>query len=185
MEVRPASVRTRMEVRPASVRTRLVAVFAVGSSILLVLTGGLLYIGFDDQLDHAIVQSLRDRAADIAVDLHEGSQQIRPGESFVVLLETSGQVIDATTTAARRTPVLTPRQLVRAREREVVVERIRVTGLGNRGKLLARSGSPWTPCRGPASVSASCWRWRPPYSSGSSPGAGGCWREPPSGRCGR
>jgi len=115
-----------------------VAVFAVGSSVLLVLTGGLLYIGFDNQLDHAIEQSLRDRAADIAVDLHEGSQQIRPGESFVVLLETGGQVIDATTTAARRTPVLTPRQLVRAREGEVVVERMRVTGLGNRGKLLAR-----------------------------------------------
>ncbi|MDQ2827155.1 MAG: HAMP domain-containing protein, partial [Actinomycetota bacterium] len=114
------------------------AVFAVGSSILLVLTGALLYVGFNGQLNNAIEQALRDRAADIELDLREGSQQIRPGEPFVVLLETNGQVIDSTVTGVGRTPVLTARELARAQEKEVVVERRKITGLGDRGKLLAR-----------------------------------------------
>jgi signal transduction histidine kinase len=130
--------RRRFLARPASVRSRLVAVFAVGSTILLVMTGALLYVGFNHQLDNAIEQALRDRAADIELDLKEGSQQIRPGEPFVVLLETNGRVIDSTVTGLRRTPVLTARDLARAQEREVVVERRRITGLGDRGKLLAR-----------------------------------------------
>jgi len=120
------------------VRTRLVAVFSVGSSILLVLTGALLYVGFNNQLNNAIEQALRDRAADIELDLREGIQQIRPGEPFVVLMEANGQVIDSTVTGVRRTPVLTARDLARAQEKEIVVERRRVTGLGDRGKLLAR-----------------------------------------------
>jgi signal transduction histidine kinase len=120
------------------VRTRLVAVFAVGSTILVVLTGALLYIGFDAQLENAIDQALRDRAAEITLDLREGNRQIRAGEPFAVLLEANGQVIDATTIAARRIPVLSARDLARARQHEVVVERRRVTGLGDHGRLLAR-----------------------------------------------
>ncbi len=119
-------------------RGRLVAVFAVGSTVLLVLTGALLYIGFNDQLNNAIEQALRDRAADIELDLREGREQIRPGEPYVVLLETSGQVIDSTVTGLRRTPVLSARDLARAQEKEIVVERRRVTGLGDTGKILAR-----------------------------------------------
>jgi len=115
-----------------------VAVFAVGSSILVVLTGGLLYIAFNNQLDNAMEQALRDRADSIAVDIREGNQEIRPGEPFVVLLQADGRVINSTVTGVRRTPVLTARELVKAAEAEVVVERRRVTGLGDRGELLAR-----------------------------------------------
>lgn len=114
------------------------AVFAVGSSILLTLSGALLYLGFNNLLDNAVEQALRDRAADIAIDVREGNQQIRPGEPFVVLLSADGHVIAATTTAARRAPVLTPRQLAQARDRAIIVERRRLTGLGDRGKLLAQ-----------------------------------------------
>jgi signal transduction histidine kinase len=113
-------------------------VFALGSSILLLLTGAFLYIGFNTQLEDAVDQALRDRAADITLDLHEGNLSIRPGEPFVVLLEPNGQVIDATVTTSRRSSVLTARELARARDREVVVDRRDVTGLGDRGRLLAR-----------------------------------------------
>ncbi len=127
-----------MLARPASVRTRLVAVFAVGSSILVVLTGALLYIGFNNQLDNAMEQALRDRADGIAVDVREGNQEIRPGAPFVVFLQADGRVISSTVTGVRRTPVLTARELAKAAQGEVVVERRRVTGLGDRGELLAR-----------------------------------------------
>jgi len=129
---------SRLRAGPASVRTRLVLIFAVGSSILVVLTGALLYLGFNNQLDNAIEQALRDRAAEVAGDVREGSQEVRPGAPFVVLLQSDGRVINSTVTGVRRTPVLTARELARAREREVVFERRRVTGLGDRGKLLAR-----------------------------------------------
>ncbi len=124
---------------PTSIRNRLVAMFAVSASILLVLTCALLYIAFDAQLEGTIDQTLRDRANDITVDLREGNVQIRSGEPFAQLLSTdTGQVIDSTTTAGRRPPVLSRRELARARDHEIVVERRRVTGLGDRGRVLAR-----------------------------------------------
>ncbi len=124
---------------PASIRNRLVAIFAVSAGILLVLTCGLLYIAFDAQLDGTIDQTLHDRAAEVTADLHEGSVHIRPGEPFGVLLDPeTGQVIDSTAIASQRTPVLTRRELARAREQEIVVDRRRVTGLGERGRVLAR-----------------------------------------------
>jgi signal transduction histidine kinase len=124
---------------PASIRNRLVAIFAVSASILLVLTCALLYIAFDAQLEGTIDQTLRDRANDITLDLQEGNVQIRSGEPFAQLLASdTGLVIDSTTTAARRPPVLSRRELVRARDHEIVVERRRVTGLGDRGRVLAR-----------------------------------------------
>jgi signal transduction histidine kinase len=124
---------------PTSIRNRLVAIFAVSASILLVLTCALLYIAFDAQLEGTIDQTLRDRANDITLDLQEGNVQIRSGEPFAQLLAAdSGQLIDSTTTAASRPPVLSRRELVRARNHEIVVERRRVTGLGDRGRVLAR-----------------------------------------------
>jgi len=124
---------------PASIRNRLVAIFTVSAGILLVLTCALLYIGFDSQLDGAIDQTLRDRAAEITVDLHAGDVQIRSGEPFAVLLDPeTGQVIDSTSTASRRSQVLTRREFARAKNGPVVVERRRVTGLGDRGRVLAR-----------------------------------------------
>jgi signal transduction histidine kinase len=124
---------------PTSIRNRLFAIFAVSAGILLVLTCALLYIAFDAQLDGTIDQALRDRAADITLDLQEGNVQIRPGEPFAVLLDaTSGTVIDSTATASRGVPVLSRRELARARTHEIVVERRRVTGLGDRGRVLAR-----------------------------------------------
>ena len=124
---------------PTSIRNRLVAIFAVSASILLVLTCALLYIGFDAQLEGTIDQTLRDRANDITLDLQEGNVQIRSGEPFAQLLTSdTGQVIDSTTTAARRPPVLTRRDLARARDHEIIVERRKVTGLGDRGRVLAR-----------------------------------------------
>jgi two-component system OmpR family sensor kinase len=124
---------------PTSIRNRLFAVFAVSAGILLVLTCALLYIGFDAQLEGTIDQTLRDRAADITLDLQEGNVQIRPGEPFAVLLDRdSGRVIDSTSTTGRGPGVLSRRELIRARNGEIVVERRRVTGLGDRGRVLAR-----------------------------------------------
>jgi len=121
-----------------SIRTRLVTVFAVGSTILLLLTASLLYRGLNAQLENAIDQALRDRADDIALDLREGNLSIRNGEPYVVLLRADGQVIDSTAVGARRNPVLSPRELGRARDHEIAFERRKVTGLGDRGRLLAR-----------------------------------------------
>ena len=124
---------------PTSIRNRLVAIFAVSAGILLVLTCALLYIAFDAQLEGTIDQTLRDRAADITLDLQEGNLQIRAGEPFAALLDRdTGQILDSTTSTARRSPVLTRRELARARTREIVVERRDVTGLGARGRVLAR-----------------------------------------------
>jgi two-component system OmpR family sensor kinase len=134
---------------PTSIRTRLFAIFAVSAGILLVLTCALLYIAFDAQLDGTIDQNLRDRAADITLDLQEGNVQIRPGEPYAVLLDgESGRVIDSTSTTGRGAPVLNRRELARARSREIVVVRRRVTGLGDRGRVLARP----EPTAGGASV---------------------------------
>ena len=124
--------------QPTSLRSRLVAVFAVGSGILLVLTAALLYMRFDAQLNRAIDQSLRGRVAAITLDLHEGRLEIRPGQPYAVLLDANGQVIDATVASARRTPVLSRRELDRARDHEIVTERRDVTGLGDRGRILAK-----------------------------------------------
>ncbi len=126
--------------RPAgSIRSRLFAVFTVSAGILLVLTCALLYIVFDSQLDGTIDQTLRDRAADITLDLHEGNVLIRAGEPFAVLLDPgSGGVIDSTSNTSSGPPVLSRRELGQARTREIVVERRRLTGLGNRGRVLAR-----------------------------------------------
>jgi len=121
-----------------SIRTRLVTVFAVGSTMLLLLTGSLLYRGLNAQLDNAIDQALGARADDIALDLREGNLSIRNGEPYVVLLRPDGQVIDATAVGTRRNPVLQARDLARARDHEIVFERRKVTGLGDRGRLLAR-----------------------------------------------
>lgn len=126
---------------PASIRNRLVAIFAVSAGVLLVLTCALLYIAFDAQLEGTIDQALRDRAGEIALDLRAGIVGIRAGEPFAALLDPeSGRVIDSTATASATDgpPVLTRRELARAREREVVVERRRITGLGLRGRVLAR-----------------------------------------------
>ena len=124
---------------PTSIRNRLFAIFAVSAGILLVLTCALLYIGFDAQVEGTIDQTLRDRAADITLDLQEGNVQIRPGEPFAVLLDAStGRVIDSTATTGRGSPVLNRRELARARTHEIVVVRKRVTGLGDRGRVLAR-----------------------------------------------
>jgi len=125
---------------PASIRNRLVAIFAVSASVLLVLTCALLYIAFDAQLEGTIDQTLRDRAAEITLDLRSGIVSIRAGEPFAALLDPeSGQVIDSTATSTTAgPPVLSRRELTRARDHEIVVERRRVTGLGLRGRVLAR-----------------------------------------------
>lgn len=131
-------MKAKPRLKPASIRSRLVAVFAVGSSVLLVLACGSLYIAFNSQLNAAIDQSLRDRAADITLDLKEGNVQIRPGEPFAALVEPTGQVIEATIVGLRRNPVLTPKELSRVRKGEVIFNRRNVTGLGGRGRVLAR-----------------------------------------------
>ena len=125
--------------RPAgSIRNRLVAIFTVSAGILLVLTCALLYIAFDAQLENTIDRTLRDRADDISRDLAEGKLTIRPGEPFAVLLDPdTARVIDSTATGSGP-PVLNRRELGQAREREIVVQRRRVTGLGYRGRVLAR-----------------------------------------------
>lgn len=127
-----------MRLAPTSLRSRLVALFVLGSTILLELTGALLYIGFDTQLEEGLDQALRDRASEITLDVHEGRLEIRAGEPFAAILEPSGRVLDSTATSARRNPVLGPRDLARARVQEVIVNRRSVTGLGDRGRILAR-----------------------------------------------
>ena len=123
--------------RRSRLRSRLVVLFALGSTILLELTGALLYIGFNNQLENGLDQALRDRAAEITFDLQEGKFEIRPGEPFAAILEPSGRVIDATVISARRNPVLPPRELARARQGEVIVNRRAVTGLGEPARILA------------------------------------------------
>ena len=123
--------------RRSSLRSRLVVLFALGATILLELTGALLYVGFNNQLENGLDQALRDRAAEITLDVQEGKLEIRPGEPFAAILEPSGRVIDATVTGARRSPVLPARELARARQGEVIVNRRAVTGLGERGRILA------------------------------------------------
>ena len=109
--------------------------FAVGSTALLVITGALLYLGFNSQLDQAIDQALRDRVADIASDLRDGNVAIRRDEPYAALLDMRGQVLDTTT--AHRSPVLSARELERAQDGEVVLNRRHFAGLGGRGRLLA------------------------------------------------
>ncbi|MEO5679011.1 MAG: ATP-binding protein [Acidimicrobiales bacterium] len=121
-----------------SLRDRLVITFGIGASILLLLTAGLLYLAFDAQLNSALDQALQDRATDITFDVREGNLQIRSGEPFAQLLEPGGQVIDSTAVATGGRSVLSARDLARARTREVIVERRRITGLGDRGRILAR-----------------------------------------------
>ncbi len=124
--------------RQTSIRNRLVTIFALSASILLVLTCALLYIAFDAQLEGTIDQNLRDRAAEITLDLKQGNLEIRSGELFAELVDPIRfRVIDSTTTTGGR-PALSRRELGRARERQIVVERRRVTGLGEEGRVLAR-----------------------------------------------
>lgn len=112
--------------------------FTVSAGILLVLTCALLYIAFDAQLENTIDRTLRDRADEISADLDLDSLTIRAGEPFAVLLNPETAAVIDSTAIVSGAPVLTRRELARARDREIVVERRRVTGLGDRGRVLAR-----------------------------------------------
>ncbi len=127
-----------MRLPQPTLKARLITTFGLSASILLILTAGLLYIASDAQLNRTLDQALQDRAAEIALDLRAGPLEIRPGAPFALLLRPNGEVIDATTVATRRRSLLSARELTRAGTREVVVERRRVTGLGDRGRILAR-----------------------------------------------
>ena len=128
-----------MGLRPTSLRSRLAVLFALGSGTLLLISGAFLYVNLNRQLHGAIEEGLRARADDISADIEAGVRKVPKEEAFAELLTPDGTVIDASAAVDQRRLALTPLDLLAAKQRDVVVDRNRVPGLGHRGRLLART----------------------------------------------
>jgi signal transduction histidine kinase len=110
--------------------------FTVGSVVILILAGGLIYLDLNGELQRTINGSLLDRAHDIEADVKAGRIEIRQEEAFAQILGPDGTVVDSSAPAPA---VLSPAEVAEASGNDVFHDgRIpRAPALGRRARLLA------------------------------------------------
>ncbi len=117
--------------RRVPVRTRVTAVFALALIIVLAATGLFLYLRFRAEFDHALNQSLRSRAGDVAAlvqqadtGLAQGGQSTLTvrGEAFAQVLEANGGIFDSTP-LIRTVPLLSHPDIRLALSRSIFIDR--------------------------------------------------------------
>jgi len=106
------------------IRIRLTLAFALAVGVVLAGLGVVVYTRFEDSLNDNIDQALRSRATDIAAVIERSGPRLSaPGaerfiegdESFAQLLAGDGRLVEGTREVQSR-PLLTPDEVVRARE---------------------------------------------------------------------
>ena len=124
------------------IRLRLTLVFTVAMALVLAAAGWFLYLRVGSDLASGIDQSLRARAQDVRALVHDGgslrstgSPLIETGESFAELVAPDGRVLDASE-SLRGARLLSARELARAREGQLFMNRASVTGLNEPARLL-------------------------------------------------
>jgi two-component system, OmpR family, sensor kinase len=109
---------------------------------VLAITGGYLYHRFSTDLDGAIDNGLRSRAADVRALIGESDSGLREGhlsernDSFAEILGVDGRVLDATPTLRGR-PLLSASELRRAARGPSFMERTGPPALAGESRLLA------------------------------------------------
>ncbi len=126
------------------IRLRVTLAFVAVMSVVLAATGLFLYLRFSSEFDRTINQGLRSRAADVAALVQQADSGLAQsgrspltehGEGFAQLLNSRGQVIDATPQVGKRA-VLTSAELVAGTRRTLIVDRTRLPGLRQPSRLL-------------------------------------------------
>ena len=127
------------------IRLRLTAGFTLVMAIVLLATGGFVYLRLASALDGAVDSGLRSRAQDVASlvqqsdsGLSEASSTgiLEPGESYAQVLSPSGRVMD-TTPQLGSAPLLDREQLEQAGRRPTLLEVGPVGLTDNASRLLA------------------------------------------------
>jgi signal transduction histidine kinase len=110
--------------------------FTVGSVVVLILAGGLVYLDLNGELQRTINGSLLDRAHDIEADVRAGRIEIRQEEAFAQILGPEATVVDSSAPAPA---VLSPAEVAEATRHDVYHDRriARAPALGRRARLLA------------------------------------------------
>jgi heavy metal sensor kinase len=131
--------------RRLPIRVRLTLAFATVMAAVLAATGLFLYLRFGAELDATINQGLRSRAADVTALVRQADSGLAEagrsplterGESIAQIVDPAGRVVDAPP-LLRSFPLLTPRQVARARARTIIVRRGGVPGDDAPLRLLA------------------------------------------------
>jgi two-component system OmpR family sensor kinase len=124
--------------RRPSLRARLTALTATGAIVVLGVTALVVYRDLSAQLSDAITEELTIRVDDLAKGVENGGTQ--PGSALVAsqTISVEGEVLSP----AGAEPLLTPDELARAAQGQIVVDRA-VPAIGGDARLLARpiSGS--------------------------------------------
>jgi signal transduction histidine kinase len=128
-----------MRIVPASLKGRLALLFALGATVLVSATSGLVYARLHSELQGAINEGLSGRADDIGAEVRTGRVALPQEESFAQILSPTGTVIDNSTTRPVG-PVLSRAELDRALRGDVLIDRAlpHTPGLGHDARFLAR-----------------------------------------------
>jgi signal transduction histidine kinase len=121
---------------PVSLRGRLALLFTVGSAIMLILAGVLIYLDLNGELQRTINTGLENRAADIEGDINAGRVAIRVEEAFAQILGPGAVVIDSSAPAPA---ALSPAEVAKASRHDLFLDRRipHTPALGRRARLLA------------------------------------------------
>lgn len=127
------------------IRLRLTAGFTLVMAIVLLATGGFVYLRLASALDGTVDSGLRSRAQDVASLVQQSDSGLReassagtlePGESYAQVLTPAGGVVD-TTPQLGSAPLLDRGQLERAARRALLLEVGPVGATDNASRLLA------------------------------------------------
>jgi signal transduction histidine kinase len=119
--------------------------FVAVMALVLGVTGTFVYVRFGSELDATINAGLRSRATDVAALVRAAGQGPRTAgrgalvgrtESFAEVLDPSGRVLDSTRSVGEHV-LLGPRELRRARQGPVFLDRGPLPGLQDEARLLA------------------------------------------------
>jgi signal transduction histidine kinase len=129
--------------RRIPLRVRVVGAFVLAMAVVFAGAGAFIYARVARDLAHNLDQELRLRAQDLSTvvrdpraRLEAGVGLVERGESFAELVSPGGAVVDASP-SLRRTALLKPAELERARRGTVFLDRPSVPGLDEPARLLA------------------------------------------------
>ena len=124
------------------IRVRLALYFALAMAVVLAAGGWFAYARVSSDLGNALDQDLRARGQDLSALVASGGSVastqgalIENGESFSEVVDSEGRVLDATPPI--RSNLLTPAELVAARNEPVFTDRSTVPGLDEPARMLA------------------------------------------------
>src|SRR5689334_19130060 len=106
---------------PLPLRLKLTLVFATAMAVLLSAVGLFLYFRTKINLDNAINSALRSRSRDLSILVSSGSRSLEGSDAFFQVLDRDGRIL-ASSPAARRSTLLSSREIARARTQPLLHE---------------------------------------------------------------